>query len=84
MKANNETIPSCVFSRFIRLHDSCLMIPASLASLVDDHNRVMKETNSSPSSFFPVTLNFAKEIPVNFEEFLYENASFRLLSKNPP
>ena len=57
-------------ARRIVLQDSCKMIPSSLSGLIDDHNKVMLQTKSPPSDFFPVTKSFAIEAGFSQEQFL--------------
>ena len=57
MKVNNKKI-SCPFSRSLKIHDSLLMLPGSLDSLMQDMKDASVNTNKDLSTVFPNTYNF--------------------------
>ena len=55
---NKGKTPSCPFSRSIKIHDSLLMVPGSLDSLMQDMKEASVNVNKDLPTIFPNTYNY--------------------------
>ena len=69
MKARGERIHECGLRRRIRFLDSCLICPASLASMIDDLHIAREKEHMSLDDMFPNTYAYARSLDFTYEQF---------------